>query len=200
MDLPLREFVERVGQELPAPGGGAAAGLATALAIALGRKVLAMARHDGLAADPQQALAEALAQLDRLAPLCGALIDEDIAACQAYVAAVQRSGAPPASTTLQATARLAVAVPLEIAAVAARLLSTLGDHRQDLSAVLHAEVAAAACLAEAACHAACEHARMIAVQLDPQEDRDEVQMQCRRLQERAGRLRAQILSPPTAQP
>ena len=145
LDLRVSELLDAVAAREPAPGGGAVAALATALAAGL----VTMAA--GFAADDTgQAWAE---QAEQLRARATTLIDADGAAYRRYLAAARSarsSGRAEDATAARAALSDATEVPLEIARLAVevgRLGAGLAEHGNPR---LRGDAAAAVLLASAA--------------------------------------------------
>lgn len=147
LDLTVRELLDAVAERTPAPGGGGAAALATALAAALAGMAARFA-PDGAA---QAAAADELRA--RAAPLA----DADAAAYRAFLGALRLPREAEGRAEAVARARdAASAVPAEIAEVAgevAELAAGLAAHgnpnlRGDAVAAVQLAAAAAATAAE----------------------------------------------------
>jgi methenyltetrahydrofolate cyclohydrolase len=143
LDLTVRELLDAVADRTPAPGGGGAAALATALAAALA----GMAARFAPGGEAQAAAADALR--DRAAPLA----DADAAAYRAFLEARRLPrDAPGRAEALAVSREAATAVPAEIAEVAtavAELAADLAEHGNpnlsgDARAAVHLATAAAA--------------------------------------------------------
>ncbi len=159
-DLPVNEFLDRLGSEAPSPGGGAAAALSGALAAALGRMVcgFTVGRPKFAPVEARvRALAEHFARADRL---FRRLMDEDAAAYDVLSAALKLARTDPARPEQVASAaRLAATVPLETAALAASVARNADALRQIGNPLLASDAEAAGHLARAALQAAAANVR-----------------------------------------
>jgi formiminotetrahydrofolate cyclodeaminase len=158
--LPIAEFLDRLASAAPTPGGGSVAALTGALAAALGRMVAAftVGKPKFAPVEPQvRGLAQRLARADEL---LRRLIDEDAAAYGELSAAFKLDKSDPRRADhIAAAARLAASVPLETAAVSARVLADLDELRKVANPLLRADMEAAGHLARAALHAAAANVR-----------------------------------------
>jgi len=153
--LPLDDFLDRLADRTPAPGGGAAAAAAGALAAALARMAIAFSvnkKTDGAARNRIEHAASRLRTADEV---LRALItgDADAYAKLSHAAKQDRSSTPEQARYKRVVLD-ALAVPLEIVAFCHDALSVLDDLKSDTSRYMHSDLAASAILAEAAARAA----------------------------------------------
>ncbi len=147
-DLTLGDFLAKVGDRTPAPGGGACAAIALALAAGL---VGMAARFSSNHIEGVDAMA---AKADRLRVQAADLADADAAAYRSVLAALRQPGRNDTGGSLKSTFTEAVRVPLAIAEGGAQLaamaesLLLLGNRN------LKGDVLAALSLAQAATHSA----------------------------------------------
>jgi len=171
-NLSLHEFLHRLGERTPTPGGGAVAALVGALSAALSRMVAeyAIARASNPSAPKNAssspasiaALKDLSARLHRADQLFRALLSQDIEAYGRLSAAGKavksaNASAPAgseASREYQQVVLSATAIPMEMAAVAANVLSALDELKETAARSLLSDVGAAAVTAEAAARAA----------------------------------------------
>jgi formiminotetrahydrofolate cyclodeaminase len=132
-DLTLKEFLDAVPARTPAPGGGSVAAIATALAAGL----VAMAAR--FAAEDWERRAEVVGRAEELRARVEPLADADAAAYADFMA----------SRSPAATDRV-VAIPLEIAEIAAELTELAALVARDGNANVRGDAAAGADLAAAA--------------------------------------------------
>ncbi|MCP4592197.1 MAG: hypothetical protein GY842_15805 [bacterium] len=147
------EFLDALASRQPTPGGGCAAALAGALAVALARMVTAYARGRDGEVDAVKQVAEPLARADAM---LRRLVNEDAAAYQAYAEA--RRSADPSEAAR--AAGVAVAVPLEIAAVAGAVLADMNRVKEQLNRNLISDLGVVAVLADACVRAAAYSVRI----------------------------------------
>lgn len=149
--LRIAEFLERVGDRQPSPGGGSVAGAVGALACALGRMVVAYSIGPKTKADIREQMETSLLNLHRLKQIMGALITQDAEAYETLQSASKDRSSPDA---YQEAALAAVAVPMEIAAVASRALTALDELKAGTNRYLYSDLGIAAVLADAAARSA----------------------------------------------
>ncbi|MGB2874335.1 MAG: cyclodeaminase/cyclohydrolase family protein [Gaiellaceae bacterium] len=136
-------FLEEVASESAAPGGGAVAALAVAMAASL---VEMAARLSRAWEGAEGAIAEAQALRERVAPLAQA----DADAFTAFLAARRRPADDPGREAALEAARSRIAeVPLEIAAVAAEVAKLAASLVEQGAPSLRGDAAAAAVTASA---------------------------------------------------
>lgn len=150
LSLPVHELLDAVAARTPAPGGGAAAALATALAAGLtamaGRYV---SPDDPCACD----VAAVVDRAEQLRGLADPLADADAAAYGSYLAAagLSRDDDPERRrSAMRAALSAATDVPLEIAELAAEVAQLASGLVRDGNARLRGDAAAAVLLASAA--------------------------------------------------
>jgi formiminotetrahydrofolate cyclodeaminase len=143
--LPLGRFWDDVAARTPSPGGGSVAASVGALAAALARMTVEYTAGKKQYAEHEGRLRELLDELRRAGDMFGELMAEDMAAYERYAAA-RKSG--DAAEQARATAT-AVAVPMEIAAVAEAVVARLDAAKGFLNPALCSDVQVAAILAEA---------------------------------------------------
>ena len=185
---PVHAFLDGVAEREPTPGGGSVAAAAGALAIALARMVAAYS--DGKCTDrddPTKAdqVADQLAHADRM---LRRLVNEDAAAYRSYTAA--RKSSDPAEQA-RATG-VAIAVPLETAAVACSALAVLDRFKETSNRNLVSDLGIAAVLAEASVRAAAYNIRINLRDADQADPKGEVREEMEHLLEHARRARESI--------
>lgn len=195
LSLPIDNFLSRVGERQPAPGGGAAAAVTAALAVATARMVAAYSTDRKTPPDRRDQLDELGRQLARLEQICHRLIDEDAVAYRNYAETSRKikSGELP-SQELQPVVQLVISVPLELTAVSVGLLRLLDGHKEALKSTLFSDLAVSTHLAVAACRAARETAWCNVFELDRQDDRTHIYEQLDHFVGVAGTLAEGIVS------
>ncbi len=173
--LSLTAFLDRLADRTPTPGGGSAAALAGALAAALARMVGAYSvgkTPDGRHVATVQSLCDQLAQADGM---LRRLMDEDAAAYEALSAAqrAKRQGRDEPSAHEQAVG-VALAVPLETAAVAGNALVVMQQMLPHANPHLLSDLGVAAVLADACARAAAYSVRVNAPLLEDAAQRHEI--------------------------
>lgn len=156
--LRIEEFLERIGDRQPTPGGGSVAGAAGAFACALGRMVVVYSIGAKTKTNVRERLETSLLHLHRLEQIMSALITQDAVA---YETMTDLSKKLPASgdsagqsDAYQQAVLSAVAVPMEIAAVASRALTALDDLKTVANRYLLSDLGIAAVLADATARSA----------------------------------------------
>ena len=181
-------FLDGVAKREPTPGGGSVAAAVGALAVALSRMVVSYSAGkrtgDDEAAQAKHA-ADQLAHADRM---LRRLVSEDAAAYRSYMAA-RKSGDPDEQA--QATG-VAIAVPLEIAAVACSALAVLDRFKEASNRNLVSDLGIAALLTEASVQAAAYNIRINLRDADQADPKGEVREEMERLLEHARRARESI--------
>lgn len=148
----LDDFLNQVSDRTPTPGGGSVAAATGALACALARMVAAFSvgrKTDNAARERVQQAAGRLRTADEI---LRALITQDAAAYSAMTDSRTTGSEPPPGR--DDTVMGAVAVPMEIAAVATRALAAMDDFKALANRHLLCDLGIAAVLAEAASRAA----------------------------------------------
>ncbi len=168
--LKIEDFLARLAARSPTPGGGSAAALVGALAAGLGHMVAqyTLGRPKYAAVEPQvRAIAT---RLERSRALLTCLVDEDAAAYEVLDAALKLDKADPARPEqLADAATVAALVPLQTAALAARLSTDLEELGRIGNRLLHSDAEAAGHLATAARRAAAAHVRANLALLRPED-------------------------------
>ncbi|MBI1825486.1 MAG: cyclodeaminase/cyclohydrolase family protein [Planctomycetes bacterium] len=155
--LSLDEFLNRLADRTPTPGGGSVAATSGACACALARMVTAYSI--GKNADPKTraTLEEAAVSLRGLDELMRALITQDARAYEEITSAAKSMKTNELNEireTFQQALMAGAAIPMEIAAIASRLLAMLDGLRDRLNARLLSDLGVVAVLAEASATAA----------------------------------------------
>lgn len=167
--LPLGRFLDDVAARTPAPGGGGVAAAVGAMAAALARMTVEYTVGKKKYAEHQARLRGLLDEFRRAGAMLGELIGEDMAAYERYAAA-QKSADVAEQARATATA---VAVPMEIMAVAEAVVARLDEAKGFLNPALYGDVQVAAILADAVVASAAILARGNLGSLpDPVEARD----------------------------
>lgn len=149
------DLLQRLSAKTPAPGGGAAAGLAGATAAALGSMVVAysigrkdLAAHEG-------ELREAETALRNARELCLELADRDAEAYTTLSELMKRAESDPLRREAWAGAvATAIAVPRTLLGVCVEMLRRLESMATRTNPRLRSDLASAAALAEAGARAA----------------------------------------------
>ncbi len=169
----VADFLNRVADRSPTPGGGSVTGAIGALASSLARMVAAYSVGPKTDPDVRGRVETAARHMHRLDQIMRALISQDAIAYAKMSAAAKGRGhkdaATPDSSSAYADAVLAaVAVPMEVAAVASQLLTTMDEFKAVANPRLLSDLGIAAVLAEAAARAARYTVRINACELADQ--------------------------------
>jgi len=128
MDLSVKEFIEELGSNSPAPGGGSVAALAGSLAAALVAMVAQLTiKMAGVPEQERERMREALGQASGLAQSLGKQVDEDTAAFNRVMEAYRMPKETPdererRSRSIQQALQGAAEHPLQVAEECLRLL------------------------------------------------------------------------------
>ena len=153
--LPLERLLGAIGDKTPAPGGGATASAAGALAAALGRMVVNYSVGRKSLVEHRPTLERAERALDRTASLLLDLAAED-AQAYALVNQLQRlpEGDPRREREMPAAVEAAIGAPAAVVAACADLLRLLEQIQPISNEHLRSDLAIAAILANAAARSA----------------------------------------------
>lgn len=181
------EFLDRLADRTPTPGGGSVAAVAGALSCALARMVAAYSNRAG---DQAAGIGRCLENADRM---LRTLLAEDIAAYQALSAATTEAKIDPQAESRRQTALLTAAlVPLEIAATATTALAAMDELKSLVSKGLLSDLGAAAVIGEACVRASRGLVRVNLAGITDTTRSRESAAEIERLVTRAGGLRASI--------
>ncbi len=159
--LTVEQYLEKLASAAPTPGGGSVAALTAGLAAALGQMVCGFTLGRSKFADVEPEVAQIARRLERAWELLTRLVDEDAAAYATLSAAFKLDkSAPNRQQSIAAAASLAASVPLETAALGARVLSDLRRLSEIGNPQLGSDVEAAQHLARAGIHAAAANVRV----------------------------------------
>jgi formiminotetrahydrofolate cyclodeaminase len=154
-ELSVDAFLDQVAERTPTPGGGGVAGLAGALACAMGRMVAGYSVNKQTEPAVRAQVESVNLQLQRADELMRALITRD---ADAYTAMTEAAKAPgkhaPARAAYHEAVLAAISVPMEAAALSSNTLSTLDEFKESASRNLLSDLGVAAVLADAAAQAA----------------------------------------------
>lgn len=153
--LSLDSFLDQTADRTPTPGGGGVTGGAGALACALARMVTAYSTGKNTKPDDRTRLETTAGMLHRADQLLRALITQDAVAYTNMTEAAKIAKDDPASQSAYEDAVLAaLAVPMEMAAIASNVLLTMDGCKDIVNRYLLSDLAIAAVLADAAARAA----------------------------------------------
>lgn len=158
-ELTIRDYVEALAGDAPAPGGGSAAALAGALAAASGRMVGSFTVGKKKYADVEGEIREHLTAIDTVRAEMLGLVQEDVTAFSAVSAAYAMprdtdEQKAARSAAIQEALRAAADVPLRLARACAELSRHLPVLLAKGNQNLVSDVGVAAKLCEAACECA----------------------------------------------
>ena len=154
-DLSLDEFLNQSAMRVPTPGGGSVTAAAGALGGALARMVVAYSVNKKTDPVVREAMDSAAVKLNRADQLLRALITRDAVAYAAMTALGKAMRDDPSQEPEYRQAVFdAVAVPMEVAAVASGALTTMDEIKETANRFLLSDLAIAALLADAAAQAA----------------------------------------------
>ena len=155
MERDIQNFLAALASKAPAPGGGGAAALCGALAIALGNMVGNLTLGKKKYADVQEDIKALNEKAEALRADFVALIDAD---AEAFAPLSKAYGIPkddPERAEVMETALLkAVQPPLEIMRKCVKALELIADYAQKGSALAISDAGCAAAITRAACEAA----------------------------------------------
>jgi len=161
LEYSVRGFLDAVAERKPTPGGGSVAGLAGASACAMARMVAAYSASGKTQTALQEHVTSAELQLQRADQLMRALTTQDAIAYRGMTAAAKRAKEDPsASDACQEAILAAIAVPMEMGAVASTALSTMDGFKEVASRYLLSDLGVAAVLADGAAQAAAYSVRV----------------------------------------
>lgn len=158
--LSIGEFLDRLASDAPTPGGGSVAALTGAHAAALGRMVVALTLGKPKFTDVESRVREIDRRLERAGTMLRRLMDEDAEAYQVLRGTFKLEKTDPQRTErIRQAAGLAGSVPLETAALCARVLADLIELSEIGNPLLQADAEASRHLAQAAVLAAAANVR-----------------------------------------
>jgi formiminotetrahydrofolate cyclodeaminase len=167
------EFLDELASRTPAPGGGAAAALAGALSCALARMVAAYSVSKSTDPATTECTNRIHSKLERADRMLRSLADEDVAAYQRLAVAMRERGKPGANSgEYDSAIRMALAVPMEMAAVLAGAISIMRELTEVANRKLMSDLGAAAAIARGAARAANYVAEVNAGQLTEYAERN----------------------------
>lgn len=153
--LSLDSFLDRTADRTPTPGGGGVTGGAGALACALARMVTAYSTGKKTEPADRARLETTAGLLHRADQLLRALITQDAVAYTNMTEAAKVAKDDPSSRAAYDDAVLAAAaVPMEMAAIASNVLSTMDGCKNIVNRFLLSDLAIVAVLADATARAA----------------------------------------------
>lgn len=185
VDLPFGSFLDSIARRTPTPGGGSVAAACGALSSAMARMVAAYSINAKTADDVRRPLETTLKQCARADILLRTLVTQDARAYQELSSAMKSAREDDGKAAGYQTAlQGAIAVPMEMAAVASGLLDVMDQNKQRFNRRLISDVGVAAVLAEATARAAAYSVRVNAAELDDPVARERVLGEITRLCDR----------------
>ena len=156
--LPIDEFLDRIADKQPTPGGGSVTGATGALACSLARMVGAYSVSTKTGTEHREQIATALRRLRRLDEIMRALITQDAVTYAAMTVTAKRRRENPATDNIDSdhadAVLAAIAVPMEMAAVASQALTVMDEVKAFANRHLLSDLGIAAVLAGATARAA----------------------------------------------
>lgn len=156
--LSVERFLDETAARQPTPGGGAVTALTGALGCALTRMVAAYSVGKNTEASKRQTIEAMSERFARADNLMRALVTEDarayLAMTDAARALKETDTSSEAKDRYQEAVLAAVAVPMEIAAVASDVLTTMDEFKSSAGKYLISDLGVAAVLAQGAARAA----------------------------------------------
>lgn len=154
-DLTINNFLDRLADRTPTPGGGGAAGLGGALACAMARMVAAYSISRKTKPVVKERVETFAGKLKVADQLLRALITEDATAYTRMATAAKADREAPTGRAPYDEAILkAISVPMEMGALASNALAAMDDFKAVASRYLLSDLGVAAVLAEATVRAA----------------------------------------------
>ncbi len=155
LDGNLHTFLDRLAERTPTPGGGGATALCGAVACAQARMVVAYSTTKKTDPGAHEALEHAAGRLERCDRMLRRLIAEDAAGYE-NLAAVGKAARQDEGRTgeYQVALAAAIAVPLEMAAVASTALKIMDEVKTMANPRLLSDLGVAAVVAESTARAA----------------------------------------------
>ena len=190
----LSEFLDAVAAKSPAPGGGAVAGVAGALAAAMGEMVLAYSvNRKNQSADDNTELQHILTEMTRARALLLTLMQEDQAAFETMQQVKKLPESDPSrAEKLPVVVYACIRIPQTMAAVALSLLELTGQATAKCNYYLLSDLAVAADLSMATLRCALHNVRINLPELADAQDRDRIQGEMDKLLKRGIALIQQI--------
>lgn len=190
----LSDFLDAVAAKSPAPGGGAVAGVAGALAAAMGEMVLAYSvNRKNQSADDNAGLQHILSEMNRARALLLTLMQEDQAAFETMQQVKKLPESDPSrAEKLPVVVYACIRIPQTMAAVALSLLELTGQATAKCNYYLLSDLAVAADLSMATLRCALHNVRINLPELADAQDRDRIQGEMDKLLKRGIALIQQI--------
>ena len=173
--LSLETFLDQTAERSPTPGGGGVTGAVGALGCALARMVAGYSVGKKTDTAVAEQVTTAADRLHRSDELLRALITQDALVYEAMTAAGKAARADASKRAVyQEAVLLALAVPMEMAAVAVQSLATMDEFKSLANRYLLSDLGIAAVLADATTRAARYTVHINAGELDDAAQRAKV--------------------------
>lgn len=174
--LSITEFLDRVSDRSPTPGGGSVTGLAGAAGCALGHMVAVYSLKKDTEPAARETIENSAQQLRHCAQIMRALITQDAAAYEKMTTAGRArrdsKGDPAIEGAYERAVFEAAAVPMEMAAVASNALAAMDAFKHFANAFLLSDLEIAAELAAVTARAARVTLQVNAAQLSDESQRE----------------------------
>lgn len=182
----LGEFLNAVAAKSPAPGGGAVAGVAGALAAAMGEMVLAYSvNRKNQSPDDNAGLQHILAEMNRARGLLLTLMQEDQAAFETMQQVKKLPESDPSrADKLPVVVYACIRIPQTMAAIALSLLELTSQAVDKCNYYLLSDLAVAADLSMATLRCALHNVRINLPELSDPQDRARIQGEMDKLLQR----------------
>lgn len=188
MDLPLSGFLADASAGRPTPGGGSVSALGALLGVSMGMMAAEYTLSNKRYAEHHDAVRPLLDQLTRLKAVLERLMEDDMAAYRAYVAAAKgRNGSAEEKARFQTAVGVAIAVPMEMVAAGSRALKTMTALKPICNAHLLSDLSVGGHLVRGA---ACGAGEMVRVNLPDAANRAEADQVSQSLSEMLSHVEA----------
>ncbi len=173
--LTLDKFLDETANRTPTPGGGAVAAATGALSCAMARMVTAYSVNKNTEPSVREKIETFSQQLHRADQLFRSLIDQDAAAYANMTSAAKAAKEDESKRNQhQRTVLEAAGVPLQMAALAATVLTTLDSFKQHTNKYLVSDLGVAGVLALATSKAAAYSVRINIPEIADTKQRDQI--------------------------
>ena len=169
LSLSVRDFIARTAARSPTPGGGSIAGVAGAMATALGEMALNFTRGKKKYAAWADYHDHLFTRMERMRGMFTELVHDDIAAYGMYAETARMADGPEKKERMDLALAAAVDVPLEVTKLSLALLDDLLQLSDKCNPYLLSDLVAAAHLAHATVILCDLNVRINAAQLDPEQ-------------------------------
>ena len=191
--LSVERFLNQLADRVPTPGGGSVAALTGSLACAMARMVAGYSVKKKTEESVRNRIEEVSDKLRRADELLRALVTQDAEVYEAMTAAARAAGDDPSRESGHQQAILrAIAVPMEMAALASNTLDILDEFLPLANPYLISDVGVAAVLAEAAVRASAFSIRVNTSALVDEPTRSRIEAEIGEITKRAARTSGSI--------